>query len=58
MQELINKLINEAGLTEQQAWQAINIVKDFAKSKVPMFSGAIDKVFAKHAKKEDDDFLD
>jgi hypothetical protein len=58
MQELIEKLKNEAGLTDKQAWQAITIVKDFAKSKFPMFSGAIEKAFTKHAKKDDDDFLD
>jgi hypothetical protein len=58
MQELIEKLKNEAGLTDKQAWQAITIVKDFAKSKFPMFGGAIEKAFAKHAKKEDEDFMD
>jgi hypothetical protein len=58
MQELIEKLKAEAGLTEQQALQALNIIKDFAKSKFPMFGGAIEKAFAKHSKKDDDDFLD
>ena len=58
MLELIEKLKIEAGLTEKQAWQAINIVKDFAKSKFPMFGGAIDKAFSKYGKKEDEDFLD
>ena len=58
MQELIEKLKSEAGLTDKQAWQAITIVKDFAKSKFPMFGGAIEKAFAKHSKKDDDDFLD
>jgi hypothetical protein len=58
MQELIDKLVNEAGLTDKQAWQAITIVKDFAKSKFPMFGSAIDKAFAKHARKEEEDFLD
>lgn len=58
MQELIEKLQNEAGLTEKQAWQAITIVKDFAKSKFPMFGGAIEKAFAKHSKKDEEDFLD
>ncbi len=37
MQELIEKLKAEASLTDKQAWQAITIVKDFAKSKFPMF---------------------
>ncbi|HEY2725929.1 MAG TPA: hypothetical protein VGI61_02050 [Parafilimonas sp.] len=58
MQELIEKLKSEAGLTDKQAWQAITIVKDFAKNKFPMFGSAIEKAFAKHAKKDDDDFLD
>ena len=56
--ETIEKLKSEAGLTDKQAWQAITIVKDFAKSKFPMFGGAIEKAFAKHSKKEDEDFLD
>lgn len=58
MQELIEKLKVEAGLNDKQAWQAITIVKDFAKSKFPMFGGAIDKAFSKYDKKADDDFLD
>lgn len=58
MQELIDKLKNEAGLTDEQAWKAITIVKDFAKSKFPMFGGAIEKAFTKHTRKEDDDYLD
>ncbi len=58
MQELIDKLKAEAGLNDKQAWQAITIVKDFAKSKFPMFGGAIEKAFTKHAKKDGEDFLD
>ncbi len=58
MKELIEKLKMEAGLNDKQAWQAITIVKDFAKSKFPMFGGAIDKAFSKYDKKADDDFLD
>lgn len=58
MQDLIDKLKAEAGLNDKQAWQAITIVKDFAKSKFPMFGGAIDKAFSKYDKKKDEDFLD
>jgi hypothetical protein len=58
MQELIEKLKSEAGLTDKQARHAINIVKDFAKSKFPMFGGAIEKAFSKYGKKEEEDFLD
>ena len=58
MQELIEKLKSEAGLTDKQAWQAITIVKDFAKNKFPMFGGAIEKAFGKYGRKEDEDFLE
>jgi len=45
------------GLTEQQAFKAIEIIKNFAKEKFPIFGGAIDKVFDKYAPKDEDDFL-
>lgn len=56
MQELINRLTTE-GLTEQQALKAIEIIKNFAAEKFPLFAGAINKVFDKYAPKEEDDFL-
>jgi hypothetical protein len=56
MKELIDKLMAE-GLTEKQALKAVEIVKDFAKSKFPLFAGAIEKVFDKYAPKDEDDFL-
>lgn len=57
MKELIDRLTAE-GLTEQQACKAIEVIKDFAKEKFPVFAGAIDKVFDKYNVKEDDDFLE
>ena len=51
MQELIDKLMAE-GLTEKQALKAVEIVKNFAKSKFPLFAGAIEKVFDKYAPKD------
>lgn len=57
MQDLISRLV-AAGLTEQQAHQAVTIIKDFAKEKFPVFSGAIDKLFDKYDIKKEDDFLD
>ncbi|MBC7848558.1 MAG: hypothetical protein H7Y31_02425 [Chitinophagaceae bacterium] len=57
MQELIDQLKAE-GLTDKQALRAIEIVKNFAKSKFPLFGGAIEKVFEKYSPKQDDDFLD
>ncbi|MFM9911419.1 MAG: hypothetical protein ACKVOW_18940 [Chitinophagaceae bacterium] len=57
MQELLDKLKAE-GLTEKQAFKAIEIVKNFAKQKFPIFGGAIDKVFEKYSPKQEDDFLE
>ena len=57
MQELVQRLMSQAGLTEAQAFAAINIIKDFAKQKFPIFGGAIDKLFDKYGPKEEEDFL-
>jgi hypothetical protein len=56
MDELIKKLMAE-GLTEAQAYKAVEIVKNFAKDKFPIFGGAIDKLFNKYGPKEEDDFM-
>lgn len=56
MEELIKKLMAE-GLTEAQAYKAVEIVKNFAKDKFPIFGGAIDKLFNKYGPKEEEDFM-
>jgi hypothetical protein len=57
MDELINRLKLQAGLTDEQAINAINIIKDFTKEKFPLFAGAIDKLFDKYGPKEEEDFM-
>jgi hypothetical protein len=58
MQELINRLMAK-GLTEQQAYAAVEVIKNFAKEKFPIFGGAIDKLFDKYSpKNEEEDFLE
>jgi hypothetical protein len=58
MQELINRLMAK-GLTEQQAYSAVEVIKNFAKEKFPIFGGAIDKLFDKYGpKNEEEDFLE
>ena len=57
MKELIDRLM-ATGLTEQQAMKAIEVTKDFAKEKFPVFAGAIEKMFDKYKPKEEEDFLD
>jgi hypothetical protein len=56
MQELIAKLMAE-GLTEEQAYKAIEVIKGFTKEKFPFFSGAIDKLFDKYGPKTEEDFM-
>lgn len=56
MDELIKKLMAQ-GLTEDQAYKAIEVIKNFTKEKFPLFSGAIDKLFDKYGPKDDDDFM-
>lgn len=53
MQELVDRL-KALGLTEEQAYSSIEVFKDFAKEKFPLFSGAIEKVFEKYGPKNDD----
>lgn len=58
MKELIDQLVKEVNLSEKQARDAIRIIKEFAKKKLPVFSGAIDKLFDKYGPKQEEDFLD
>ncbi len=57
MQELIQRLMAQ-GLTEQQSYKSVEVIKDFAKEKFPIFAGAIEKMFDKYKPKEEDDFLE
>jgi hypothetical protein len=56
MQELISRLVAQ-GLTEQQAYQAIEVIKNYAKEKFPLFAGAIEKMFDKYKGKDEEDFM-
>jgi nucleoid DNA-binding protein len=47
MQELIEKLKAEAGLTDEQAKKAIETIKNFVVDKFPMLEGAVNNVFGK-----------
>lgn len=55
MQELINKLMVNAGITEEQATKALETIKDFVKEKFPMLGGAVDNMFASSASSSNDD---
>jgi nucleoid DNA-binding protein len=45
MQELIEKLKAEAGLTDEQARKAIETMKNFVVEKFPMLESAVNNMF-------------
>lgn len=45
MQELIDKLKADAGLTDEQAKKALESVKSFIVEKFPMLEGAVNNLF-------------
>lgn len=45
MNELVEKLTKEAGLTPEQAQKAIETIAGFVKEKFPMLGGAVDNIF-------------
>lgn len=45
MQELIEKLKAEAGLTDEQAKKAIDAIKNYVVEKFPMLEGAVSNLF-------------
>jgi len=45
MQELIEKLKAEAGLTDEQARKAIEAMKNFVVEKFPMLESAVNNMF-------------
>ena len=57
MQELINRLV-EKGLTEAQAYAAVDVIKNYAKEKFPIFAPAVDQLFDKYDNRQEEDFLD
>jgi hypothetical protein len=57
MKELIDRLTAE-GLTEEQAYKSIEVIKNFAKEKFPLFGSAIEGLFTKYSPKQEDDFLE
>jgi hypothetical protein len=45
MNELLEKLMTEAQLSEEQAQKAIDIIKTYVIEKFPMLEGAVSKLF-------------
>ncbi|MDE3125481.1 MAG: hypothetical protein KGK14_08195 [Bacteroidota bacterium] len=47
MNELIERLVSEAGLTPEQAQKAIETIAVYVKEKFPMLGGAVNNIFKK-----------
>jgi nucleoid DNA-binding protein len=47
MNELIERLVKEAGLTPEQAQKAIETIEGYVKEKFPMLGGAVNNIFKK-----------
>lgn len=45
MQELIDQLTKNVGITPDQAQKAIETIANFVKEKFPMLGGAVDQIF-------------
>jgi hypothetical protein len=44
MNELIDKLVSEAGITPEQAAKTLEVIKDFVTEKFPMLGGAVENI--------------
>jgi hypothetical protein len=45
MEELITRLTQEAGITNEQATKTLETIKAYIKEKFPMLGGAVDNMF-------------
>jgi len=53
MEELIDRLTVNAGISKEQAAKALETIKDFVKEKFPMLGGAVDNMFASGGSDDD-----
>ena len=49
MNEIVERLTQQAGLTPDQAQKAVETIADFVKEKFPMLGGAVDQIFTSGA---------
>ena len=55
MQELIDRLTQNAGINAEQAAKALETIKEYVKEKFPMLGGAVDNMFAASASGTEDE---
>ncbi len=54
MNELIQRLVTEAGVTPEQAQKCVDSIANFVKEKFPMMGGAVDQLFSASGDPNDD----
>jgi polyhydroxyalkanoate synthesis regulator phasin len=54
MQELIDRLVADAGITAEQAQKSVEVIKNFVKEKFPMLGGAVDNMLGASMGSSDD----
>ena len=57
MEELVNKIMTNAGISAEQSIKALEAVKDYVKEKFPMMAGAVDNLFEGGEQKQEEDYL-
>ncbi|MDQ6812610.1 MAG: hypothetical protein M3040_02545 [Bacteroidota bacterium] len=45
MNEIVERLTKQAGLSPEQAQKAVETIAEFVKEKFPMLGGAVDQIF-------------
>ena len=55
MQELIDRLTANAGISAEQAVKSLETIKSFVKEKFPMLGGAVDNMFASQVASNNDE---
>lgn len=54
MNDLVERLKANAGLTDEQAKKVLETIKDFVTEKFPMMAGAVDNLLGSSAKDSND----
>lgn len=57
MQELIDRVAAQAGISPDQAKKSIEAVAGFVKEKFPMMAGAVDQLFQSGGGSDKNDFM-
>ena len=58
MNELIEQLTSKAGLTEEQARKAVQVMTEYVQDKIPPMMRPMVSKFLSKSKKDDDDGMD